>query len=227
MLQILIGFISGLLIPFIARRLGKILPATTGMILYQLLHKTRLPHTHNPIRYATYKRKWKLLFSNALLFAILNAILFGCAYLYLPSQIFPYAALFIWIILCAANVDMRFFLLPDCLTIPLLLIGFLFATQTHLITPEQSIYGSLFGYFVVTISVFLTSKKRVNIFGAGDSKMIIAIGSWLGLQGLNYVFLASFFLFVIYGFILKTRAGAYGPALGIASLLGFFILYAK
>ena len=227
MSRIVLGFVLGFLIPFIARRLGKILPATTGIILYRLLHVPHFAHANDPLRYKLLQQKWKCLFLNAFIFAVLNASLFFLAHLYLPAQIRLYADIFIWIILLAANVDMRFYLLPDCLTIPLLLSGFLFSTQTSVISTEYSIYGALFGYVIVTISVFLTCTRHTHIFGAGDSKMIIAIGAWLGVQGLNYTFLASFLLFVIYSFLLKSRSGAYGPALGLASLLSFFILYAK
>ena len=148
-------------------------------------------------------------------------------FLYLPATIHIYAIVFIWIVLCGADVDMRYLILPDCLTLPLLLLGFLAAVQTSMISPLQSLYGCFFAYLITTLSVLVLSFMKQNLFGAGDSKMAIALGAWLGVQGLNYTIFLSFFLFVIYAFFIKKRTGAYGPALGLASLFSFFLLYAK
>ncbi len=226
-MYILIGFIAGFLMPFMARRLGKILPATTGVILYHLPHIPHLPHIHNPLRTQLFYKKWRQLLLSALFSALMTSGLFVLAHSWLPSSTFVYAALFIWIVLFAACVDIRFFILPDCLTIPLLLCGFLFATQIHLISPSQCIYGALFSYVVTTLATFTTSRMQHNLFGGGDSKMLIALGAWLGIEGISYTFFISFFLFVIYSLLTKSRSGAYGPALSLAALLCFFILYAK
>ena len=226
-MYILIGFIAGFLIPFMARRLGKILPATTGVILSYLPHIPRFPHVHNPIQTRLFHKKWRQLCLSALASALATGSLFILAHFTLPAAIFNYAALFIWIMLFAASVDIRFFILPDCLTIPLLFCGFLFAIQTPLITPNQSIYGALFAYGVTVIATLITSRMQNNLFGGGDSKMLIALGAWLGIEGISYTFFISFFLFVIYNFFMKSRTGAYGPALSLASLLCFFLLYAK
>jgi len=226
-LHFLIAFICGFVIPFTARRLGKILPNTTGALLSQLLHTPRFPKTHNPLRYTFFLKKWQMLIVNALLFGLLNATLVYFVDMYFLKETLPYAYAFIWITLCAANVDVRFFILPDCLTIPLMLIGFLFAIQTHIISPEDSIYGACFAYLITVLSVFLLSFRHHYIFGAGDSKMAIALGTWLGIQGLNYAIFSSFFIFVCYAFCSQKRYGAYGPALGIAGLFSFFVLYTK
>lgn len=226
-MYILAGLIAGFLIPFIARRLGKILPATTGVLLYQLPHRPRFPHIHNPLRVKDFYQKWGKLLLSALFTSVLTAALYILARYFLPSSLFIYATIFIWTILCAACVDARFFILPDCLTIPLLLVGFLFAIDTHFIAPLQSIYGAFFAYVITMLAVFITNKMKHNLFGGGDSKMLIALGAWLGIEGINYTFFLSFFIFVIYTFFMKTKSGAYGPALGLASLLCFFILYTK
>ena len=226
-MYILIAFVSGFLIPFIARRLGKILPATTGVILYQLPHIPRFPQKGSAYHKKRFKRTWLSLLAVATGYALLTSGLFFIARLFLSDQMWVYAALFIWISLCAACVDARFCLLPDSLTLPLLLLGFLFATHLHLITPQQSIYGAFFAYFIITLTIFLTNKSKYNIFGAGDSKMLIALGSWLGIEGINYTFLLSFLAFIIYSFFSKSRTGPYGPALTSAALMTFFLLYAK
>ena len=227
MLYLVLTFVSGFFIPFIARRLGKILPATMGIILFELVHRPRFAKTHNPLQYARFRKKWQTLFIYSIVVGCINMILSILAHYYLPTNIHLFAYAFIWLVLCAAETDYRYMILPDCLTLPLLLIGFLFAVQTSLISPLQSIMGCFFAYLITTLSVFLLNFKKQTIFGAGDSKMAIAFGAWLGMNGLNYAIFISFFLFVIYSFFIKRRTGAYGPALGLAGLFCFFILYAK
>ncbi|MBQ4472173.1 MAG: prepilin peptidase [Alphaproteobacteria bacterium] len=224
---LLYGFGLGFVVPFVARRLGKILPATTGTILYNLCHFVRMPNPHNPLQSALLRRKWQKLFLNATLWGVICASLFFLAHTLLPSQLFIYAEVFVWLMLCAIETDRRHLLLPDCLTIPLLLFGFLFATQTQTITPLQSIVGALFGYIVTTLSVFVVNFSKHNLFGGGDTKLAIALGAWLGMQGLNYSIFLSFFLFFLDSCLRKKRMGPYGPAIGVAALICFFILYAK
>ena len=222
-----VGFGLGFLIPFIARRFGKILPDTMGAILFHMFHRPHFPKIHNPLQTQLLHKYWKKLLLHALIYAFLTTGLFYLAHVYLPAKAFIFACFFIWIILCAADTDMRYFLLPDCLTIPLLLIGILYACQTNMLSPSQSIQGALFSLLITTLSVFVFEFKQQTVFGAGDSKMAIALGAWLGIQGLAYCVLASFFLFVLYSLTTQKRDGAYGPALGLAALFVFFLLYAK
>ena len=227
MSYLVLAFVMGFAIPFISRRLGKILPATTGAILFQLPHRPRFPKIHNPLRHKLFNNKWKYLLTYSLMMGFLMMALCVAVSYYLPSHFYPYAFFFIWTLLCAAETDKRYFILPDCLTIPLMLTGVLFSIQTNALSPIQSISGAFFAYLITILSVFILSFKGHTLFGGGDSKMAIALGVWLGIQGLNYTILMSFFLFVLYAFLIKKRTGAYGPALSIAGLLTFFILYAK
>ena len=65
------------------------------------------------------------------------------------------------------------------------------------------------------------------MFGGGDLKMITALGAWLGILGLNYTLVLSFLLFILFNALPVQRKGAYGPALNLASIIVFFIMYAK
>jgi len=227
MAYLLYAFSMGFVIPFVARRLGKILPATTGSILFQLCHFHRPPNPHNPIQTANLKRKWIFLILNACLWGL---ICMGCCWIartYIPKSLFVYACCFIWLNLCAIETDRRHLLLPDSLTIPLLMFGFLYATQTNALSPLQSVIGALFAYVVTIVSVFVVSFSKYNLFGGGDTKYAIALGAWLGLQGLNYAIFLSFFLFFLDSLFRRKKMGPYGPALGTAALICFFILYAK
>lgn len=227
MAYLIVGFMLGLIIPFIARRLGKILPATMGEIILQLIRLPKVPQTHNPLQYRRLKRKWIVLWCYAFGMGCLTAGLFWAAKTYLPNAAHIFAYIFIWTSLCAAETDRRHYLLPDCLTLPLLLVGFLFAVRTNILTPIQSLYGAFFAYLLTTLAVFILNLKKQIIFGAGDTKMAIALGAWLGIQGLNYTIFLSFFLFLMSSLMKQKNTGAYGPALGLAGLITFFIQYLK
>lgn len=227
MLYLVYGFALGFIIPFVSRRLGKILPATFGSIFFHLPHRPRFPRVHNPLQHNTFRKKWQTLLLYSIFVGITTSFLFFIAHTYLPGYIFPYAAAFISFIVASADVDSRYCILPDCLTIPLLLLGFLFSVQTKLLSPLQSVNGALFALIVVTSAVFALSFFKKTLFGGGDSKMLIALGAWLGIQGINYTIFTSFFLFVLYGFFMKNKSGPYGPALGLAGLFTFFVLYIK
>ena len=219
------SFLAGFIIPFIAVRFGKILPATTGEILVQLWHRPHLPKIHNPLLTVRLKHKWIKLFCAACIYGFVYSLFSYCAPNIFPQLMVPYALTFAWFVLTLIATDFCCMLLPDCLTIPLLILAFLFSVQTNMIPPIHSLYGIIFAYVLITISTFILSFYKKDFFGGGDSKMMLAIGAWLGIQGLNYTLLLSFVLFAIYALIKRQKAGPYGPALGIAALISFLIIY--
>ena len=124
-------------------------------------------------------------------------------------------------------IDTKYFLLPDFFTIPLLLLGFYVSLSSEVLFPINSVSGAFFGYLIAVIAVLLTGFTQQSELGSGDVKMMTALGAWLGVSGLNYTLLLSFFFFSIPIFFYEQRRGAYGPALGMAGLITFFIIYAK
>ena len=94
---------------------------------------------------------------------------------------------FLWIIffsilLILFFIDLETFLLPDCLTIPLILIGIL----KSLLYPDpidlmNSIVGTLVGFFALFITNAIYKLWRgVDGFGFGDFKLLAALGAWFG-----------------------------------------------
>jgi prepilin signal peptidase PulO-like enzyme (type II secretory pathway) len=156
------------------------------------------------------------------------ASLFACAYTYIGSAYIGWTAGFILIIGFLIAVDQQYFLLPDFFTIPLLFLGFGFATFTGMLSPSASFFGALFGYFLCTLSVWVMNLifKRAE-FGAGDVKMVTALGAWLGYESLNIALILSFVFFAAYASIVRKKSGAFGPALGMAAIIMLFIAYAK
>ena len=225
---LILGLLAGGIIPFMAGRFGKLIPADPGLLLLRLLHLPRFPKTDDPMRSCLLRKKWHQLWLASFLWGIIMAGLFALCYFFLPPTYWIWGCVFCWIQGISMAIDALYWLLPDFFTIPLLLLGFLFAYQHPEIGVPSALIGSIGGYLICILSVFLMglfSKK--TMFGGGDLKMITALGAWLGLMGLNYTLIASFLLFVVLNALPVQRKGAYGPALGMASLIVFFIMYAK
>jgi len=97
----------------------------------------------------------------------------------------PQAALwcgFAATLLAASLIDWDTTLLPDSLTQPLAWAGLLGALLGWLpLTPEQALWGAIGGYLslwsIATLFRLVTGKDGM---GAGDFKLLAALGAWLG-----------------------------------------------
>ena len=225
LLPIIIGFLIGLTLPAIASRFGKLLPADPGGIILNLWHKPHFPKGPSVTQSGRLKRKWAKLILFSLIWGGILAELFWGTYLFLNAATAAWTCIFITIIAFCVIVDAKYCLLPDFFTLPLLITGFGFAVFMPLLTPIDSFIGAAGGYFIATLSMILMGKKSTAEIGAGDVKMITALGAWLGVSGLNFALLLSFFFFAIPITFRGQKRGAYGPALGMAALIAFFILY--
>ena len=224
---IISGLICGFWIPFVAGRFGKIIPADPGNLLLNLFHKPRFSKVYDPARAFLRKRLWHKLYLWAVFWALCHAALFALAYHVFPAPIQIYACVFIWIINTCSVIDADYWLLPDFFTIPLLLLGIIFHTHIRIHDISFALTGAVCGYLVSVLSVLVLAKAKSKELGGGDVKMITAIGGWLGMMGLNITLILSFFLFILFSWIPVQKKGAYGPALGTAALIVFFILFSK
>lgn len=227
LLTLLTGFLLGLSIPIIASRFGKILPADPGLVLATFWHKPHFPNAYDNKRARLLKLKWLKMFLYSITWGIVLMCLFGLAYKFIGADYIIWCGLFLFIVALSMAVDQQYFLLPDFLTVPLLFLGFGFAVFTNLITPQDAFLGALFGYSLSTLSVFVMNLFRKAEFGAGDVKMVTALGTWLGYMGLNLTLVFSFAFFSLWAIWRHQRTGAFGPALGLAAILILFFQYIK
>lgn len=224
---LIIGFAAGFVIPAVASRFGKILPADPGLVLTSLWHKPHWPKNPHFARYLLLKQKWYKLLVYSLCWAMIMSGLFCCAYVYIGPACIIWTGLFLWLVGLSIAVDEQYFLLPDFMTVPLLFLGGGFAAFTGLISPADAFLGALFGYLLSMISVCVMNMFRHAEFGAGDVKMVTALGAWFGYFGLNVTLVLSFLFFAAWAVWRKKRTGAFGPALGIAAIFVLFGLFAK
>ena len=133
--------------------------------------------------------------------------------------------IYIWILLLLAEIDIRSFILPDILTIPLLLLGI---TASYLgkspILIDESIYGALVGYFLPVVVSLLIVWYKKDAFGGGDIKLLSAIGSWLGVEGLLYVITSAAILGLLWALFKKKKSLAFGPMLSLSGIIILFFI---
>ena len=129
------------------------------------------------------------------------------------------------------EIDNRMMLLPDLITLPLLISGFAYASFNGFIlgdditlAVQNSVLGSIFGYTIPTIAALFMVRKNSEAFGGGDIKLLSAIGAWVGLATIQTIILISCIVFAISCFINKKRVGAFGPSIVIATLITIFTL---
>ncbi len=93
-----------------------------------------------------------------------------------------------WTLLALAWIDVEHMLLPDVLTLPLLLAGL---GCTLLLQPEsvfEHALGAALGYLAFrAIAVGYQAWRGRAGMGAGDAKLFAAGGAWLGWQALPWV----------------------------------------
>ena len=111
-------------------------------------------------------------------------------------------AVFAWALVALALIDARHFWLPDIITLPLIPLGLLAVVAIPEITLSGRLLGALFGYGSLEI---VRRGYRVwrgcDGLGAGDAKLLGAIGAWLGVGTLPWIVLmAGSFGLAITGF---------------------------
>ena len=134
-------------------------------------------------------------------------------------------------LLALAVIDARTCLLPDALTQPLLWLGLLASQQQWIALPlSEAVAGAVLGYaslwLVATVFERLTGKVGM---GAGDFKLLAAMGAWLGPLALLPLVLMASVGGVAVGLVLQRRgplpSGGYlpfGPFLAMAATVMMF-----
>lgn len=213
-------FIFGLsfLIPFIARRFCKFYPADAGTALARVIHFPRFARPKKDDNRRKLRKKLWLKLVGAGLF-------WGCCgtaaiFLIVFSGYSPLYFVLFWLMALMACIDEKLSILPDILTIPLLISGFYVSVNPleGTILPASSAAGALFGFAVPTLTGFIMTPFRPRALGFGDFKLLCAIGAWLGLFGIAAVIFISAFYFLAIAIICKRREGPYGLSLFLATM---------
>ncbi|SHE96045.1 leader peptidase (prepilin peptidase) / N-methyltransferase [Microbulbifer donghaiensis] len=128
---------------------------------------------------------------------------------------------FTWALVALTGIDFDKQLLPDSITLPLLWAGLLINLWGVFVPLQGAVIGAIAGYLalwsVFHIFKLVTGKEGM---GAGDFKILAAIGAWFGWQMLPLVILLSAAVGAVAGLTWSVIAGrdrnlpiAFGPYL--------------
>lgn len=217
---ILGGLVFGLLIPYMARRFAKFMPATPAYALWQLLRpgKQTAGERRRPLLRAYF---WRSIICGLLTAGLTYAFAYRFGLEKLGWYVF-----YLWVLLLLAEIDWRMCLLPDILTVPLLIGGFACAAWgSGWIIGAESALGATAGYLLPAVVSLLLVWRNKDAFGGGDIKLLAAIGAWIGVELLLYVIAASSILMLVYTLVRRRRSAAFGPALAAAAIIVAFCFF--
>jgi leader peptidase (prepilin peptidase)/N-methyltransferase len=123
-----------------------------------------------------------------------------------------------WTLLALAWIDADHFVLPDALTLPLIVAGLLVCWLDAPWAMTDRAIGAIAGYlaFRLLSALYLAVRRREGL-GQGDAKLLAAAGAWLGWQALgNVVLLAA-----LMGLGIALARRVRGERLAAASALPF------
>lgn len=138
--------------------------------------------------------------------------------------------LFAAVLVALSGIDWDTTLLPDSLTLPLLWAGIVAAAAGWTLPLATAVWGAVFGYLVLWSIYWLfkltTGKEGM---GAGDFKLLAALGAWLGWQMLLPIVLGASLIGAVVGIGMKLsgalregRFVPFGPFLAGAGLVVLF-----
>lgn len=136
---------------------------------------------------------------------------------------------FTWMLVAMSMIDIDHQILPDNMTLPLMWLGILLATQDVFIDLESSVYGAMAGYLslwsVYWLFKLATGKEGM---GYGDFKLLAALGAWMGWKMIPLIVLLSSFVGAFVGIIGIMILGRdknipipFGPYLAAAGWIAF------
>jgi leader peptidase (prepilin peptidase) / N-methyltransferase len=127
------------------------------------------------------------------------------------------------VLLAIAVIDLRTFRIPDVLSLPLVLSGFVLAWLWPVMALHHHVIGAVAGYgmFALIGEVYFRRRGTEGL-GLGDAKLFGAAGAWLGWQALPAVLLIA----SVSGLVFAVMRGrdhrvAFGPWLA----LGFGLVW--
>lgn len=226
MMYTICGFLLGFIIPHMARRFAKFSPASPSESLWRLVMPLKRVSINKRRKNSAYRELCISYFWRSFMYGIITAFIF-----YISSKHFHPLGIggiltFFWALILLAEIDYKTYLLPDVVTIPLLIGGFIFACfwGAWLVAAESSV-GAVLGYTIPVIAGLLIAWRYPDAFGGGDVKLLAAAGAWLGAEGIMYTIVLSCLIFSSFAYITKKRTGAFGPAISLATIIVAFLIF--
>lgn len=87
----------------------------------------------------------------------------------------------LWVLVLLARVDSSHYLLPDCVTLPLLWLGLCVNAYGVFVSAGDAIIGAGVGYLVLRgVGAVFKWLRGMDGMGRGDCKLFAALGAWFG-----------------------------------------------
>ena len=135
----------------------------------------------------------------AIVIAVWSAALFSGSLLWV-------SCLFGWTLLALAATDLKYYLLPDFLTLPLIPAGLFAAWAFDSPALRAHAIGAVAGYaFVVVLRLVYSRIRGREGMGLGDAKLLAASGAWLAWTGLASVILLGALAGLVFALFLARR----------------------
>ena len=218
----IIGFILGFFLLFVTSRLLKSFSLDAGFSPKTMLHIPRLSGSlfSTSKRAIRLRQLWLRLIGQSVLYGIIFAAAFAVLFSSLPAWQATFLSLMLLTVALAGLIDLKVWILPDFLTIPLLIAGFAVSYFFQpLVAIEDSILGAIYAYFLPLLTTLFMQKYKANPLGGGDVKMMAALGAWLGFELFNVTLVISFIFFLYLVWQRKSKVAPFGPALAPAVLV--------
>lgn len=142
------------------------------------------------------------------------------------SLLFFYVIVWIALFAWASFIDFKSFILPDWITIPLILSGVIFNTLSahRFCSSSEALLGVLVGYGLIRlVDEFYFKLKKQRGIGQGDAKLLAAIGAILGWQAIFPILFFASILGVIVGIsLIKFKRSALDNKIPFGPFLSFF-----
>lgn len=133
-------------------------------------------------------------------------------------------------LVCISFIDLKHQIIPDVITLPGILIGFLLSFFSPHVTWADSLIGIILGggilYLVALLFELLMKKEGM---GGGDIKLLAMIGAWLGWKAIPFVILSSSLIGSILGgaSLILSKQGLrtkipFGPFLALGAIIYIF-----
>lgn len=226
MSYVLYGFLFGFVIPYMARRFAKFMPTSAANAVWRLICPVKYTSFQKRKGNNHYKKLIRSYFWRSFMYGLAGAVLFYLASLHFESFGLGGVLAFMWALLLLFEIDYKTMFLPDVVTVPLLIGGFVFSTLCGVwVLPVESALGATTGYVLPLIAGLMIVWKHADAFGGGDIKLLAAVGAWLGILPVIYTILLSTLLFGAFALIRHRREGAFGPAISVAAIILAFYFF--
>jgi leader peptidase (prepilin peptidase)/N-methyltransferase len=135
-----------------------------------------------------------------------------------------------WALLALALTDLKYYLLPDFLTLPLILGGLAAAWFLDREAFAAHVLGAAIGLsFIIALHYLYRTLRGREGIGLGDAKLFAAAGAWVGWAGLPSVMLIAAMSGLVYALIRRGRGGRISGAdrvpLGAFLSLGLWLVW--